>query len=716
MGSLLRVRFIQYIFSSRRISALIFALTFIGFIFIFTGIFHDSTKSYLSSTSPFFKTDPSTFFSGPGSEKSPIANLLQRPLGIFGDGNVYTSKDAPKKGLDPKKDFPENSLVFHNEKDLHRFSSGDAWRPNDLYSKPKYQDTSVLRPLVPPLEYYESKRDYLKQPIVADYAEGAENLFLMMKEGSNVLFERVPIHFTTTFTKVPYFSIYADAPASIGGYEVIDILANVTDKTKNDWQFALYTDLKKLRKYHAIVDPAALDLKGGWELDKFKNVPMLAHAFRTASNSTKWFAFMDGDTYIFWDNLMDYLNKLDHTKPLYLGSSSMLNGIPFGHGGSGVVISRAALEQTLGKHPEWEHTLEEEALRVCCGDYMVAKLLSLADIPLATGYKYPEVGWKFQGQPVWNLNANPETWCQKVVSFHHMSPLDVELLWEFERLLGPEKKKHITYFDIYNNFVAPYISKDMEYWNSMASDQVYSEKKDLEQALREKEEKERKEKEEKEKKEKEEKEKKEKEEKEKKAEEEKKKAEEEKKKEEAERKKAEAEKADSDKSSSTNEEKTAEDKKKEEAEALKKAQQEEADKNKDSRDKRDKNADEKSEEKSRPWHSRELCEKACVEWEDCLSWRFLPKQKYCGLGRAIKLGRPILDFKISYHEGDKDLNHEDAHSGYMIDRIRKMRTTQKCDTLYKKDPKEVINNWAKSDPADRSEGWFVRFQQDEAAQ
>lgn len=547
------------------------------------------------------------------------------------------------------------NLVFHSQENKNRFSSNDVWRPEEVYEN--LPDSSQKRPPLPKLSTYKNKGEYMQQPIIADYALNAEEVFLMLKTGSTVLWDRFPIHLLTTLTRVPYFSLYSDGPSSIAGHEVIDILSNVTETTKKSKDFELYHNLVKLRDNHVNSITKESDLKGGWELDKYKNLPMLAHALETAPKSVKWFIFMDGDTYIFLDNLMDYLKDLDASKPLYLGSSALFRGLPFAHGGSGVALSRAALQQSLGDHPEWVHDLERETRRSCCGDYMVAYMLDKINVSVSRGYDYPNMGWKFQGQPYWNLNANPETWCQKVVSFHHVTPLEVELLWEYERLLGPEGRKNITYGDIYFDFVSPYIEERMTDWNNLAQKWETSKAKDLEEKIKkEEEERKKKIKEEEEKKKKEEKEK-------------------EKEKEE-------------DKNDDGKKDKEDEEKKKD-----------------------DKDKDDKSKRQVRPWQSEEDCRSACEDKPNCYSWRYLPKEKYCGLDEAIRLGRPIIkDLKIPTMKNDEKKNFEDAVSGFMINRIRKMRRNQECDPIY--EPPEIHND-EDENSRQRAEGWYLRKQREE---
>lgn len=556
------------------------------------------------------------------------------------DGGHTHHKKSPFLGNDisPKqnhlqwKDFEtKNQHHFYEGRDANRLVSNEVWRdpasfPDDFYL------TDNLRPQLPDLSYYENKAQYMRQPIVKDYAVNSDKLFLMMKTGATVMWNRIPIHMLTTFTRVPYFSIYSDMPASVAGYEVIDILANTTERTKNTGAYRHYTTLQNFFHEKANADPAeGVDGHDGWSLDRHKNVPMLAHGYRTAPKDVEWFFFMDGDTFMFMDNLMDYLNTLNSSEPLYLGCSHFLYGNErFAHGGSGVVLSRAALDITLGEHPDWEWEMEEETSRVCCGDYMVAKMMERVNITVSNG-KMHNIGRKFNDEHHWSLYASPETWCDKVLGFHHVRPYEVELLWEYERSLTPEARKNITYADIYRDFTSPFVGEWLEEWDNMACEVEYCKQWDEEEAEKER---------------------------------------------------------------SKNEESDKEENK------------EESDEKKEKRD------DEKEEENTKPWHSAKLCQQECENMPKCLNWRYLPNSNYCGLGKAVRLGRAANLGPLAYDELQANWDHEHATSGYMIERIRAMRANKQCDVLYDTTlthDNEYIRKIHDGEIEDRYEGWGLRL-------
>ncbi|KAF5103275.1 hypothetical protein DV451_001570 [Geotrichum candidum] len=362
--------------------------------------------------------------------------------------------------------FP--TYTYQSALNAIRYQSNAAWRPSEVFD-----DGPAQRPKLDSIESFKSMGEYFKQPLVADYAQDADKIFLMIKTGATVLWKRLPIHLTTTLTRVPNFALYSDAASSIGGYEVIDILQNVTEETKNHDQFSMYKSMRKLKEANGgFISPSRYKLDGGWDLDKFKNLPMLLHAYNKNPN-LDWYIFMDADSYIMFDNLMAYLGTLNPNRPYYLGSVAMYNDEAFNHGGSGVIISRKAMEETFGKHPEWVTEAEEKTIESCCGDYMVAYAMQQANIYPPSSRASPHVGNQVQGEPYQKVKFNDNSWCQRISTFHHLNPSDIELLWEYERLIGPQRRKNILYADIYRDFVAPHIEEVMNNWDNLADDLTF---------------------------------------------------------------------------------------------------------------------------------------------------------------------------------------------------------------------------------------------------
>ncbi|KAK9461826.1 uncharacterized protein V1516DRAFT_673069 [Lipomyces oligophaga] len=312
------------------------------------------------------------------------------------------------------------------------------------------------------------------------YAEGAEDVMLMVKTGATVLWKRLPIHFGTTFQQVPYYQVYSDMEETIFGHKVVDSLQNVSDTLKATEPFELYRVQQELLSSHANTEPqdhyGINSGKLGWDLDKYKNIPMIQHAWSINPNA-KWYIFMDADSYVIWNQLLHYLRTLNYRHALYLGSPVGNPPIQFGHGGSVVVISRGAMLRSWANDPELHLKYEQATIRRCCGDYMVAELLYEHGVQIAKSeHEYPYSKWKFQGEAPHFIYANKENWCAPIMSFHHISPHDINKVHDFALRWSQNHapNDYIRYVDVYHEFMHPWIEEEKDEWDNRSNDREYS--------------------------------------------------------------------------------------------------------------------------------------------------------------------------------------------------------------------------------------------------
>ncbi|KAH0541516.1 hypothetical protein FGG08_003991 [Glutinoglossum americanum] len=292
--------------------------------------------------------------------------------------------------------------------------------------------------------------------------EGSEDVELIFKTGATELFDKLPVHFVTTLTHVPHYNIFSDIDQKVGDYVIHDSLKgyNRTVKEKNS-DFKLYLELqndKPLRQ-----DPKRLGLKGGWELDKYKNIYTLSEAFKMRPDA-KWYLFIDADTYVMWPNLLRWLKDKDHKKPLYFGSPAMFKDVTFGHGGTGYLVSNGAMQEVVGKNPDVAKNYEDEAANSCCGDHVIGKLF------FDHGIELTRANPSFNGEPPYSVAFAMDRWCEPVVTFHHMLASDVEDMWEFERE-NATANRDIIFADIFAHFVEPQLIEERECWDNYSENE-----------------------------------------------------------------------------------------------------------------------------------------------------------------------------------------------------------------------------------------------------
>lgn len=200
-------------------------------------------------------------------------------------------------------------------------------------------------------------------------------ILLVMKTGASEAFSKVPAQLITTLKCLPEFLIFSDMEQEIGGYKIHDSLDRVLDSVKsNNTDF---DDYFRQRQCAADQESCSYNMNATqerWDLDKYKNIHIAEKTFNMRPNYD-WYLFVDADAYVVWPTIVHWLQKLDHTDPLYIGSKASVGNSHFGDGGSGYVVSNVAMRGFFeGKH-NVANRWDEATKRHCCGDLMFAKAI-----------------------------------------------------------------------------------------------------------------------------------------------------------------------------------------------------------------------------------------------------------------------------------------------------------------------------------------------------
>ncbi|KAI1080200.1 hypothetical protein F5B20DRAFT_541251 [Whalleya microplaca] len=260
--------------------------------------------------------------------------------------------------------------------------------------------------------------------------------------------DRVDAQLTSVSACIKDLLIFSDLDETIHGRHVIDVLQELPAAYYYDNPHLVnYTYLRKLGPppsddfVAATVDSLTIN---GWELDKYKFLPMVERAWTMRPNR-EWYFFYESDTYVVWDNLFRFLQNLDHDTPLYIGSPSPgrrqdpddpLTTNYFANGGPGFALSRSAvlklLDRKVGKDGDYlQAPLTHRWLDLMksdpCGDSIL-------------GWALHSVGIRLSGfWPLFNphaLHAIPFSqfyWCQPVLTLHKTKPEDMGKLWRWEQ-------------------------------------------------------------------------------------------------------------------------------------------------------------------------------------------------------------------------------------------------------------------------------------------
>lgn len=269
---------------------------------------------------------------------------------------------------------------------------------------------------------------------------GMEDILVVLKTGVTEALNKVPAQLNTVLRCTPNFVIVSDYEEVIGGVRTVDVLRNVSDHIKQTHaEFNLYNRVQRGGREALRPEDYGSDFNSqfgrlgnpGWMLDKWKFLPMI-DAVLQRQPTAKWFVFIEADTYLFWENLLSWLSKHDPSQPKYLGCQTAIGDDIFAHGGSGFVISNPAMWKVSNHLKARVSELEDFTARDWAGDHVLGRVLRDVGVPLTWSWPMS------QGKQLWDLNCFSEAygrrvWCHPVVTFHHMTPVEIHDMWTFDQ-------------------------------------------------------------------------------------------------------------------------------------------------------------------------------------------------------------------------------------------------------------------------------------------
>ncbi|KAK4497628.1 hypothetical protein PRZ48_010281 [Zasmidium cellare] len=303
---------------------------------------------------------------------------------------------------------------------------------------------------------------------------GAEKVMVMLKTGATELYQKLPTHFVTTFSCIPKFMIFSDLEQTFGDVKIHDAIAPVSKKIREEHEdFKLYREIEKWQREGQ--DMGKLKGDSGWNLDKWKFLPMFHMAFEAADDEIEWFVMIEADTSLSWLNLLLWLEKMDPKKPYYLGAQNVIGETTFGHGGSGIVMSRKAADvleaarYNAGKEL-YDTKWEEATAASCCGDAIVAEAFLAVDIPLTPAWPL------IQGETISTVDFTDNHWCTPPITFHHVTPIEVDSYWQFEKQWTDTYgwTEPYLYRDVFHHFLEQHVSVNRTHWNNMSKDYKFA--------------------------------------------------------------------------------------------------------------------------------------------------------------------------------------------------------------------------------------------------
>ncbi|KIW09025.1 uncharacterized protein PV09_00919 [Verruconis gallopava] len=308
-------------------------------------------------------------------------------------------------------------------------------------------------------------------PICASLPDVSDVLVVVRTPAAD-LYKHLPAHFLTDLRCVD-FELFSTVHQNIGPYTVHDALANVSDSRRSKHRdFELYDKLQAAQ--NAVSDLSVHTEDNDHNLERWTILPHVLATYKMHPRK-KWYVFIESDTYLSVSNLMPWLNKMNHTQLIYAGAPVMIGDFELAHGGSGIVLSNAAMEKLHNRSLERLDGWEEATGNRCCGDQILAEALKDSGVRLHRSFPM------IQGETPFSLDWSERHWCRPAITWHRMTPQTLDMLWQFETSWARKHadnpdKPPMRFKDYFQMFLIPLIRQGQNRtdWDNLANSLIYT--------------------------------------------------------------------------------------------------------------------------------------------------------------------------------------------------------------------------------------------------
>ncbi|KAI8960651.1 glycosyltransferase family 31 protein [Daldinia sp. FL1419] len=321
--------------------------------------------------------------------------------------------------------------------------------------------------------------DQKDAPPTCDSLEGLDDLFVILRTGASEAPKKLPVHFSTTLRCVPHYAIYSDYEEDIEGHHVYNALDEINPEiisTHPDFEYYRRLQEKgreafsseELEKWGSAKNTNGGRDSPGWRLDKWKFLPLAEKAFRERPNA-KWYIFIESDTYMLWQTLLEWLSHFDASEPHYLGMQMQIGDVVFAYGGGGFAISNPALNKVVEHRRENLKFYDDFTGAHWAGDCVLGKALADAGVKLL--WSFPNLAGDQPADMNFNSSfggSNKTPWCFHAASYHHLPPAEYHKLAKFEQTWNRENTSRLRHGDIFKYYILPQISSNRSDWDNLS--------------------------------------------------------------------------------------------------------------------------------------------------------------------------------------------------------------------------------------------------------
>ena len=254
---------------------------------------------------------------------------------------------------------------------------------------------------------------------------------IIVKSGATEVYRQLRPHIDMTARLGPSVYFVSDKEMNIHGHYIADVIQDTPGEImEGNRDFDLYKQLREAKNSENNYTYFNND-NNGWTLDKYKflNIMLLART----KPATPWYVFIESDTLLMIRNLVQFLLQYDSNEPYYIGSVAMWKDIGFGHGGTGYILSRPALEMGFAEDRAKLHR-RYNAKHEQYGDFLIALRLLDVGVPLT------DAGPMFNGDSPSTIAFYPGQLCNPFITAHHVPSEEIEQMGsfaEFNPEVGP---------------------------------------------------------------------------------------------------------------------------------------------------------------------------------------------------------------------------------------------------------------------------------------